>query len=181
MKGKQFAWALRAISNNYFNKSEVEQVSGEQISYSPKPKAWSYSWQVICLTNHDILRYFFFIRSLIFWSTEDVESLFEPICSFHTRAWFQLGNIRILLAGKHLFVGSYLLVTWWALKKTGGKIVSNDNDTHQARGCHFASWGPHTGLDWKSSAWISKGPPTLPLKENLFLNRLKFRDVPWCG
>ena len=80
---------------------------------------------------------------------------------------------RKTLICRKLFVGH--MVGSWSIKRTAGKIASNDNHTHQARGSHFANWGPHTGLDWKSSAWISKGPPTLPLKENLFLNGLKFR------
>ena len=52
----------------------------------------------------------------------------EPICNFHTRAWFQLRISRILFAAKYLYLGSYLQVTWWlSANEMEGKNTSNDN------------------------------------------------------
>ena len=120
-KNRRNFW-LSKINNYWTRLSKISWfVSGEHINYLPQPLK-----QIIDLWDTDKSQYFaitefnncFIIRSPFFWSTKYVKRvclLGELIGHFHTRA--------------HLFVGSYLQVTWWALSQwKGRKNTSSYND-----------------------------------------------------
>ena len=118
------------IINNYWARLSkiLWFLSGEQINYLPKAKAEvnicsARHWQITIFCDNEFNNCFI-IRSPFCWSTKYVKSL--SACSgnrsiIFTRAYFQLRMSRILFAVKHLFVGSYLQVTWWALGQFKGK------------------------------------------------------------
>ena len=126
-----------SIINNYWARlSKISWfVSGEQINYLPKPKAEANicsarHWQITIFCDNEFNNCFI-IRSPFFWSTKYVKSL--SACSgnrsaIFTKAEFQFRMSRILFAVRHLLVGSYLQVTWWALGQLKGKNKKTSND-----------------------------------------------------
>jgi len=124
------------ITNNYRARlSEISWfVSYQQINYLPKLKAEAYnnylpvqgtdkSWYFAIPEFNN--NYCFIIWSPFFWSTKYVKPLtacsgIDPPFS-HKSVVSILQMSRILFAAKHLFVGSYLQVTWWALSQWKGR------------------------------------------------------------